>query len=271
MQSAFISFKSSQIHYCHCGKGRKLLLCLHGYGETQQSFYFLEKHIGADYQLLAIDLPFHGKTSWNEGMTFTISDLLAIIESIRAACSINTSSTTLLGFSMGGRIALGILQQMPAGIERLVLLAPDGLKVNFWYWLATQTYLGNRLFKVTMYYPQWFFFILKLGNSLRIVNLSIFKFIHHYLHDNIVRRQLYQRWTCMRSIKPNLPLLKKFIRSYAIPVRLLYGQYDRIIRFERAEKFKRGIESFCTLQIIEAGHQVLHEKNADLIIRLIQS
>jgi pimeloyl-ACP methyl ester carboxylesterase len=45
----------------------------------------------------------------------------------------------LMGFSLDGRIALSVLELMPAGVSRLVLLAPDGLKINFWYWLSTQT------------------------------------------------------------------------------------------------------------------------------------
>jgi pimeloyl-ACP methyl ester carboxylesterase len=271
MHSAFISFKSSRFHYCHCGKGEKLLLCLHGYGESVQSFYFLEKQLPAGYQLLAIDLPFHGKTNWKEGLDFTITDLLVIIQSIRNTLSITNSATTLMGFSMGGRVALGILQEIPLEIEKLILLAPDGLKVNSWYWLATQNYLGNRFFKWTMSYPQWFFLLLKLVNSLKIVNQSIYKFIRHYLHDNTVRQQLYLRWTCMRKVKPRIPFIKKNIHDHHIIVRMLYGQFDRIIRFERGEKFRRGIESFCTLQVIQAGHQVLHAKNIDLIIRLIES
>jgi hypothetical protein len=46
---------------------------------------------------------------------------------------------------------------MPEQIEKLVLLAPDGLKVNFWYWLATQTWLGKNSFCFTMKHPGWFF------------------------------------------------------------------------------------------------------------------
>jgi pimeloyl-ACP methyl ester carboxylesterase len=271
MQTAFIPYRLSRLHYCWFGTGQKILLCLHGYGESKETFHFLEKHIPADYTVFAIDLPFHGKTEWCEGLRFTTADLLKIIETLQVKHDLEASKITLLGFSMGGRVALQLLQSMPNKIERIVLLAPDGLKVNFWYWLSTQTYIGNRLFGFTMKYPGWFFWLLQTGDRLKLINPSVLKFTRFYIDDATVRRLLYERWTCMRAIKPDLAFIKKLIRVHQLPVRLLYGKYDRIIRHERGEKFRKGIESFCTLHIIQTGHQVLQEKQVNHIIQSIQS
>ena len=271
MQTAFLSFRSSKLHYCWFGTGSKILLCLHGYGESKETFHFLEKYILEDYTVVAIDFPFHGFSQWEEGPLFTISDMLSIVDTIRSKHGYASSRFTILAFSMGGRIALQLLQAVPGQIDKVILLAPDGLKVNFWYWLATQTYIGNRLFSFTMKHPGWFFFFLQAGNRLKVINQSVVKFTRYYIHDIMARRQLYERWTCMRTIRPDLTLIKKIINEHKIPVRLLYGRYDRIIRYERGEKFRRGIESFCTLQIIQTGHQVLQEKHVNQIIQLIQS
>ena len=271
MQTDFILYRSSQVHYSRGGAGQKILLCFHGYGESEQTFHFLEKYLGPDYSLLAIDLPFHGKTQWHEGLRFSVADLLAIIEALCTKHTLQSNQFTLLGYSMGGRVAMQLLQVIPAKIEKTVLLAPDGLKVNFWYWLATQTYIGNRLFAFTMKHPAWFFWLLQTGNRLKLINQSVLKFTRFYINDITVRRLLYERWTCMRAIKPNLAFIKKLIRTHKIPVRLLYGQYDRIIRSERGEKFRSGIDSFCTLHIIQTGHQVLQERHVNHIIQLIHS
>jgi pimeloyl-ACP methyl ester carboxylesterase len=271
MQTAFLTYQRSQLHYCWFGAGPKIVLCLHGYGESEASFHFLEKHLSPEYTVIALDLPFHGKTQWQEGLTFTIDDLLAVTNTLLAKHGEGVNRIILLGFSMGGRVALQLLQSMPDKIERIVLLAPDGLKVNFWYWLSTQTYIGNRLFGFTMKHPGWFFWLLQTGNRLKLINPSVLKFTRYYIDDTTVRRLLYERWTCMRAIKPDLAFAKKLIRAHQLPVRLLYGKYDRIIRHERGEKFRKGIESFCTLHIIQTGHQVLQEKQVNHIIQSIQS
>ena len=273
MHSAFINYKKSQIHYSHSARRSKTLLCFHGYSETAESFYFLENFL-EEYTMIAVDLPFHGKTRWNEGLDFSGEDLQNIIISIFDAIGLANQAnrkTTILGYSLGGRVALSLFQQAPHRYEKIILLAPDGLKVNFWYWLSTQTFFGNRFFKFTMKHPGWFFLFLRMLNKTRVVNQSIFKFTNYYINDKTIRTQLYQRWTCMRKLKPDIKKIKKLIQKNKVPVRLLYGEYDRIILPERGEKFRKGIEPWCELQKLSAGHQVLHEKKAALIIQLIQS
>jgi pimeloyl-ACP methyl ester carboxylesterase len=269
MQPAFISFRSSQVHYSYGGNGNKVLLCLHGYGETENTFHFLEKKLAAGYLLIAIDMPWHGKTQWKEENDFTIADLLQIIDDILAAQDAASSHLTLLGFSMGGRMSLSILQAIPQRIHKMILLAPDGLKVNFWYCLATQTYIGNRLFGFTMKHPAWLFSLIRLGNKLKLLNRSVYNFANHYVHDKTIRRQLYLRWTGFRKIKPDLDIVKKNIQQHKIQVHLVYGAFDRIIRHERGTKFSKGIEKYCKLIIIQSGHQLLLEKNAALITGLL--
>jgi len=173
---------------------------------------------------------------------------------------------TLLGFSMGGRIALSLYETIPQQVEKIILLAPDGLKINFWYWLSTQTWLGNKFFRYTMKRPKWFFVLLMGLNKLNLVNTSVFKFVNHYIGDKKVRRDLYKRWTSLRRLKPHLKKIKFHIKSNKTQVRLLYGKHDRIILPVRGEKFCRGIENHCSLRIIYCGHQVLHETHAEEIV-----
>jgi pimeloyl-ACP methyl ester carboxylesterase len=271
MQSFLLQYKSSTIHCCKAGEGSKLLLCFHGYAQAAESFSFLEKKIGADFTMLAIDFPFHGKTIWNEGLNFTPNNLLEIIHSIADEFLSQEKKINLIGFSMGGRVALTLTQYIPDKIEKLLLLAPDGLKLNFWYWLATQNKAGNKLFKYIMQKPLLMFSFLKAANRMRLVNQSIYKFISYYIYDEKVREDLYKRWTTMRSFRPNIEKIKSIIKENKIPVRMLYGAHDRIIRFERAAKFREGIELFCELKVIPSGHQLLSEDNTDTIIEMLKN
>ena len=244
MQPQLVSYKNSVISYYLFGSGPRLSLCFHGYGEDATGFQFLEKYAGKEYTFIAIDLPFHGKTDWKDGLTFTNRDLHQVLSNILNGTNhkFQTSNIkfSLIGFSLGGRAVLSLFQLQPEKIEKIILLAPDGLKVNFWYWLATRTRLGNKLFASTMKYPGWFFFLLKIFDKFRLVNTSVLKFVNHYIGNEKARRILYQRWTCLRKLKPDLHLIKSFISKYKIPVRLVYGKHDRIILPARGEKFKKG-------------------------------
>jgi len=183
------------------------------------------------------------------------------VEIVTSIAGNDNSRLTLLGYSLGGRVALSLYEQVPEKIEKLLLLAPDGLKVNFWYWLSTQTWLGNRFFAFTMKYPGWFFGFLKLINGLKLLNASISKFVRYYIGKPELRQLLYNRWTALRKLKPDLKKVKEQVRENKTPVRLIYGMHDRIILSSVGEKFRVGIEDHCDLSVIHSGHQVLHEKH----------
>ena len=290
MQTSYYPLRNSRIHYRHWGTGPRLVFAFHGYGESAASFTFLGEAIGVDFTLVAIDLPFHGQTEWNDGLFFDPGDLSVVLHGIEAALAstqpapgdpavmpLTTDPVSpsapylpgwwLLGYSMGGRIALQLLQDSPQLIDKLVLLAPDGLKLNPWYWLSTQTRPGNILFRATMRRPGWFFLLLRLGNALQLVNPSVYKFTVQYINDDRVRQELYTRWTTMRGFRPRLAVIAAIIRERQLPVRLVYGSYDRIIRWESGEKFrKRGIAATCHLTLLSTGHQLLRPQYLGILL-----
>ncbi len=271
MNHCFFSYKSSQLHYSVSGKGGQPIICLHGYGESLSQFGFLQVHPSLEnFIVIAIDLPCHGKTAWQETDPFTPEDLHSVIAGILMVhlpdVSPGKHPWIVAGYSMGGRIALSLYQHFPKQIGKLILLAPDGLKISFWYWLATQTSAGNRFFAFTMKKPQWFYEFVKLLYKAKILNASIVKFVNYYIGDPLVRQQLYDRWTTLRKFKPSLPLIKKEIRQRNTKVRLIFGIHDRIILSSAGKKFCKGIETQSQLTEIHAGHQVLHEKHVKEIL-----
>ncbi len=273
MQRLVLVYKTSRVSYIRFGTGPKLVFCFHGYGEDGTSFSFFEKYAGLQYSFFAMDLPFHGQTEWADGLSCTSSDLVMMIEKILQENSLRPAvgniHFSLVGYSLGGRMALSIYEKIPSRIEKIILLAPDGLKVNFWYWLSTQTRIGTKLFSFTMKHPAWFFGLLKWLNKLKLVNASIFKFVNYYIGDETIRQLLYKRWTSLRKLKPDLNIIKSSVRDNKTPVRLIYGKHDRIILPARGEKFINGMEENGVLMIIPSGHQVLHEKHAQEILQAL--
>jgi len=262
LEHRFLTYKNSQVSWYRFGSGPKPVICFHGYGESGNHFNFLQQYSGNQFSFFAIDLPFHGKTEWNEGLDFEWNDLWGIIQQItKDKFQIPDQKYHLLGFSLGGRVALSLYQFVPDNIEKVVLLAPDGLKVNFWYWFSTQTWIGNKVFYFTMQNPSWFFGFLKFFNRLGVVNTSIFKFVKYYIDNKTVRHELYNRWITLRRLRPELSKIKSLIKRNKTDCRLVYGKHDRIILSVHGEEFRKGIEKYCRVSVIESGHQVLHEKH----------
>lgn len=262
-ETHFITYRQSRIHYHRFGSGPTYICCFHGYGEDGSRFGIFEKELGDGYTLIAIDLPFHGRTEWNEGLLLKATELLEIIDMIIP----KGSSIVLMGYSMGGRVCLQLLESFPNRFHQLVLMAPDGLHKNPWQRLATQTRIGNRIFAFSMKYPGWMFVLMRIFGSLGLFNKSIIRFVHHYLDHAHERKILYQRWTTMRFFRPSLPNLKKIIAKHKIPLQLIFGKYDRVIVSSHGYRFQQEIDTWVTVTELSAGHHLLQEKHKkDLLI-----
>lgn len=265
MQAHHLGWQGQELHYLKGGSGARNLICLHGYGESAAHFAFLETYLGQEFTLYAIDLPWHGSTRWSNCLTFPVDALIDLLQ--RMIPGFKTASNTLLGYSMGGRVALTLLEQMPDAWERAVLLAPDGLKVNPWYWLATQTKLGNKLFRYTMQHPNGLLALVYTAQQLRLMKPSMGKFIHPYINNPAVRADLYRIWTTLRKFRPNLYQLGRR-QQHSLPMHVLFGQYDRIVPPANGRALQRAAPG-VRIHTLAAGHQLLREKHAPLIRSLL--
>jgi pimeloyl-ACP methyl ester carboxylesterase len=151
-----VKYRESTIHYSRWGNGGNVVLAIPGFGEGSESFSCIGKLMASDQTLLAVDLPLHGSTDWKENDPMEPSALLVAIRELLFECGFSNTKFSLVGYSMGARIALSIYEEAPERIEQLILLAPDGLNMHFIYWLSTQTYLGSSIFRWTMHHPEFF-------------------------------------------------------------------------------------------------------------------
>ncbi len=263
MQRYSITREHATFSYLKGGRGEKILICMHGFGEEAASFTFLEKHLSELFTIYALDFPWHGQTQWRKIRPLSAKQMIQLVEEL--IDDTGSKRIHLLCYSMGGRVGLSLVEHIPHKIEKAVFLAPDGLKVNFWYWLATQTWLGNGLFRFTMQYPQWFAWMVDVLKRFGWINMSVAKFVHAYIDNKRMRDDLYHIWTTMRKFRPRLRNVKKNISDYKIPVQLVFGEYDRVILAANGFRFQKGMEQLINVSVIKSGHQLLREKNAELI------
>lgn len=84
-------------------RGARLLLCLHGWGDTGRSFQFLADALADDWHVVAPDWRGFGDTGRNRGPYWFpdyLADLHALVERYAPA-----SPADILGHSMGGNVA----------------------------------------------------------------------------------------------------------------------------------------------------------------------
>jgi 2-succinyl-6-hydroxy-2,4-cyclohexadiene-1-carboxylate synthase len=101
------------------GEGKPLLL-LHGFASTHETWTDCEKYLSDGYKLIFIDLIGHGKTeSPDDTERYNIKQLCFDIKYILDKIYVN--NTNILGYSMGGRVALSFLMYFPEVVDKLIL------------------------------------------------------------------------------------------------------------------------------------------------------
>lgn len=106
------------------------IVFLHGFTGTSATWSEVMAHLKGRFRLVAIDLTGHGKTSIpRDERRYTIDEQLKDLETIFQV--LNLTDFTLVGYSMGGRIALAYTVNYPSRVKTLILESSSpGLKTQ---------------------------------------------------------------------------------------------------------------------------------------------
>ncbi|SFJ39354.1 2-succinyl-6-hydroxy-2,4-cyclohexadiene-1-carboxylate synthase [Halobacillus dabanensis] len=94
-----------------------VLVLLHGFTGSASTFDVMLDHLSADYRLIKIDLPGHGKT----GPLGVVTMEKFCHDFKRLLDQLDIEEITLLGYSLGGRAALSFTMLYPEYVKQLIL------------------------------------------------------------------------------------------------------------------------------------------------------
>jgi 2-succinyl-6-hydroxy-2,4-cyclohexadiene-1-carboxylate synthase len=116
---ARIAIANYDFHYRVAGQAENPpLLMLHGFLGSQQDFAQLLPALSQHFYCIVLDLPGHGQTRTREGFYGFEAIAQALIQVLDALA---IPQTHLLGYSMGGRLALYLACHFPARFIRIAL------------------------------------------------------------------------------------------------------------------------------------------------------
>ncbi len=119
------------------GAGTPLLL-LHGLFGSASNWRRIAKTLGASHRVISVDLRNHGASPWAPTMSYAemAADVAALIDRLGLATA--TSAPTVLGHSMGGKVAMALALTDAARVGRLIVVdvAPVGYDDHFSPYIA---------------------------------------------------------------------------------------------------------------------------------------
>jgi pimeloyl-ACP methyl ester carboxylesterase len=251
---------SGYLAYRRLGRGPKVLLAFHGFGQDGHIFDPLALTLGEEFTVYAVDAFFHGQSQLAPDRLLAKSDWWMLIDALLDRENIRRFG--VLGFSLGGRFALATVEAYAARIDAVHLVAPDGITRSWWYELATESEPGRGFFR-------WFLHRLsfwnRIGDGLArvgLLNRATLRFAEGTLARPDQRQQLFNTWTRLRRIRPDLNLITSLLNNLPIQVRFYVGLHDRIVPPSYVQPLLHRLKN-ADLTTFPVGHNRLLEKVAE--------
>ena len=252
------------------------VFALHGFARPLEDFIPVTQVWPENSAFISVHLPHHGRSkpdgpSVNSETAIQPKDLLQLLVEIARKEGFRTDSLDLLGYSIGGRIALSLITLDPKRWNRVALLAPDGLKQSPFYGLTVHTRLGKTIWfaidRTSEYVLSW---------SQRLVEWKLMpshlhSFIAFHLSSHEMRMMVWNGWRAHRKCWPSHRAIADAFRSTDGSIDLFFGSHDRIIPVQngrRLQKMTRSLPHIC-FHSIPSGHGMLRKESIQMIIQRI--
>lgn len=118
-----IIVRNIALEYEDQGTGQ-VLLFLHGWGDSAQTFSALKNYLPSGYRFISLDFPGFGQSEYPGG-DWELSDYVTLVRDFLDKLSIKPEA--IIGHSFGGRVAIKGLAQNILPASKLILIASAGV------------------------------------------------------------------------------------------------------------------------------------------------
>jgi pimeloyl-ACP methyl ester carboxylesterase len=250
-----IEFEHGKLFYNKTGNGgvkNKTLLLFHGVGQDHTIFNSLVRHVQDAYSCYTFDLFFHGQSEWKGPDTpLTKQEWKKSLNRFFEQERID--SFDVLGYSIGGRLALATVEAFPEKTDNLYMIAGEGLRKSFWYSWATHPVFGQRLFRRITKNPSLLITILKVAQSIRIIPATTVALAITQLKSSEKRMQVYGAWILLSKLEVNASVLNATAEQYGVTLHFLFGAIDEIMSPSHAKAIQKQIPR-ARIDVVNTSH-----------------
>ncbi|MDP9132961.1 MAG: alpha/beta hydrolase [Nitrospirota bacterium] len=249
------SVNGHRIAYLDEGHGPPLIL-IHGYGGSMWQWEYQQHPLAAHFRVITPDLIGSGLSD-KPDIDYRPEDL---IESVRGLMdALNLSTATLVGNSMGGGVAIGMVLTHPQRVDRLVLI--DGLPDHVRERLASplmQRAVNTRVPVWLARLAAWLF-----GSHTMEAVLKEIVYDQTLLTPAVLDRSNRNRRRAniiapLLSIRDSLPLWEQHFATRLTEIRhatlILWGEQDRLFPPQVGRDLQAAIPQARLIVIPQSGH-----------------
>jgi len=244
-----------KVYYKETGpQGAPALLLLHGFGSSLQAWDDWSLTLEQKYRVIRLDLPGFGLTGASPANDYSEEKDLAILTHF--ADKLGLEKFSVVGHSMGGKMAWSLAASQPERVQALVLMAPDGFPET--KDIGTKPYEVPAIMGLIKYVlPKYFVrkSIEPAFSDADALNNALVNRYFDMLRAPGVRGAILERSNQTIYTDP-VPRLK----AIKAPTLLIWGEQDQMIPSTNAQSYANVLSNSTTVLIPKLGHLLQEEQ-----------
>ena len=245
----FLNLDGLHIHYKDTGPhDAPVLLLLHGFGSSLQTWDAWSVQLDQQYRVIRLDLPGFGMTGPSPVHDYSEENDLATLTQF--VDKLGLSNFSVIGHSMGGKMAWNLAASMPDRVKALVLMAPDGFPEA--KDIGTKPYAMPSIMGVIKFSLPKYLVKKSIEPAFFDVNALDDSLVNRY-HDMLrapgVRAAILERSNQTVYTDP-VPRLQKITASTL----LIWGEQDQLIPSWNAQSYANVLADSQTTLLPNLGH-----------------
>jgi pimeloyl-ACP methyl ester carboxylesterase len=252
--SEFLSVAGLRMHVRDTGpKTAPAVILLHGLGSSLHTWDPWAEALSKTRRVIRYDLPGFGLTGADPTGDYTDARGIVVLAALMDTLGVRRAS--LIGNSMGGKLAWMFAAEHPDRVNKLVLISPDGYaSPGFEYGKKPEVPFAAKLLPYTL--PT---FMLRMnlvpayGDKSRLTDAVVRRYRDMMLAPG-VRQALLDR-TAQVLLEPPEPMLRRI----TAPTLLVWGEKDALIPFSNARDYMAVVRDCRLVSFPELGHLPMEE------------
>ena len=244
-----------KVHYKETGpQAAPALLLMHGFGSSLQAWDDWSLKLEQKYRVIRLDLPGFGLTGASPANDYSEEKDLAILTHF--ADKLGLEKFSIIGHSMGGKMAWTLAASQPERVQALVLMAPDGFPEA--KDIGTKPYEVPAVMGLIKYFLPKYLVRKSIEPAFAEADaLSDARVNRYYdmLRAPGVRAAILERSNQTIYTDP-VPRLK----AIKAPTLLIWGEQDQMIPSTNAKSYASVLSNSTTVLVPKLGHLLQEEQ-----------
>ena len=244
-----------KVHYKETGpQAAPALLLMHGFGSSLQAWDDWSLKLEQKYRVIRLDLPGFGLTGASPANDYSEEKDLAILTHF--ADKLGLEKFSIIGHSMGGKMAWTLAASQPERVQALVLMAPDGFPEAKDF--GTKPYEVPVVTGLIKYFLPKYLVRKSIEPAFAEADaLSDARVNRYYdmLRAPGVRAAILERSNQTIYTDP-VPRLK----AIKAPTLLIWGEQDQMIPSTNAKSYANVLSNSTTVLVPKLGHLLQEEQ-----------